>query len=358
MGDVNADGDLEVVITTQSDGDSALHVLDKTGDELPGWPKLFEEEVLTPASLADVDGPEDIEIVVASTEAEAGGTAGNIYVYKKNGTLLRHFHKADAAFPLRPIVGKFLKNGQHQVIVAEKLDDKLGWFLIYNVQGDTIYGNVTVRHSTICGVPTVDDVDGDDKYELLAPLVGGLMAYNLEDDTQVEGWTGGLAGEVCSPLVADINADGETDIAVGDGKAVYVFTTHAEYKGLPNLDWPSRRHDNCNAGLYDVAQPTAVEAYDYPGDEGGKLIVRWTPSMDDGLRSRRVANYMIYRSRAGGPFEHIATHAAGEPYYVDRGLENGVTYTYYLVATDGPGDALQTNYHFSQPSARASAAPE
>jgi hypothetical protein len=410
IGDVDADGELEIVITVKSGNTSVMHVLKKDGNAESGWPKTFEGVVLTPPVLADVDTPDDVEIVVAGTEP-GSPPKGHLYVYKSDGTQHRHFEKNNAEFPIRPIVGDFLQILGNQAIVPEKIDGELKWLLIYQIGYGTVYDNIQTSH-TITSAPTAGDVDGDGKYEVVVGMNGRIMAYNFDDLQPVPGWTGGLSGSVKSPVVADVNADGLADIVAGDGKAVYVMTTNTAYNGFPNdLDWIGPRHDNMNTGLFDIAAPTAVEAYDYPGDQGGVICVRWTKSMDDGLRSTRVQNYMLFRGesldypgdsggskplnlagynkkrREGGignragkvyeerkfkdydewsatrgremdiTYEKIAVLPAGTTYYEDDDVINGQGYNYYLVATSTSGQGpVGNNYRYSQPSASRTAA--
>ena len=410
IGDVDADGDLEIVMTVQSDDTSVMHVLKKDGNSENGWPKTFNGVVLPPPVLADVDTPDDVEIVVAGTEP-GYPPKGHLYVFKSDGTQHRHFEKIGAEFPIRPIVGDFLQIWGNQAVVPERIDGELKWFLIYQIGYGQVYDNIHTSHSISC-TPTAADADGDGKYELVVGMIDRIMAYNFDDFTQVDGWTGGLAGYVKAPVVSDVNGDGLTDVVVGDGKAVYVMTTNTAYGGFPNdLDWIGPRHDNLNTGLFDIAAPTGVHAYDRPSDQGGVIVVQWAPSIDDGLRSSRLQKYMLFRGQMGGDsddlggnwflkpvayrkklreggignrpgkiyekrkftgedewsaarggemdiiYEKIAVLPAGTTLYEDHDVVNGEGYDYYLVATSTSGEgSVGNDYRYSQPSVSKSAA--
>ena len=94
------------------------------------------------------------------------------------------------------------------------------------------------------------------------------------------------------------------------------------------------------------ATPTALAAADQAGDQGGVIVLTWTPSTSPGILDQRV-----YRSTAdGGPYTLIQTIGDNTTQVlVDVGLVNGVTYYYVVRAFNGTRDSAD--------STQASAAP-
>jgi len=83
-----------------------------------------------------------------------------------------------------------------------------------------------------------------------------------------------------------------------------------------------------------------------PLPEGGALHLRWEAVPDPNLLS-----YRIYRNTSGGDFTLVHETLNTTPAYVDRGLTDGVRYTYYVLSRNIMG-------RLSRPSPLASGVPE
>jgi len=68
------------------------------------------------------------------------------------------------------------------------------------------------------------------------------------------------------------------------------------------------------------APVTDLIAYDKNNDHGHAIILKWTPSADDGAGKKNVLGYSIHRSLSpNGPFEERGIAAAGDASYNDVG---------------------------------------
>jgi hypothetical protein len=84
------------------------------------------------------------------------------------------------------------------------------------------------------------------------------------------------------------------------------------------------------------APPTNVMGRDRPNDAGGRVIVSWTKSVDDGQGANSVEEYVISRSTAvDGEFEEIGSARKGTTEYVDIDTRDGVQYYYSVRASTG-----------------------
>ncbi len=84
------------------------------------------------------------------------------------------------------------------------------------------------------------------------------------------------------------------------------------------------------------APPTNVMGRDRPNDAGGRVIISWTKSVDDGQGTNSVQEYVILRSAAvDGEFEEIGTARKGATEYVDINTRDGVEYYYSVKAAAG-----------------------
>jgi hypothetical protein len=79
-------------------------------------------------------------------------------------------------------------------------------------------------------------------------------------------------------------------------------------------------------GLFAIAPPTGVKAYDTPDDRGGSMIIEWQLSPDDA----KIERYEIYRSENGIDFDKVSFIGRGRT-TIDDETKNGVEY-YYKVA--------------------------
>ena len=84
------------------------------------------------------------------------------------------------------------------------------------------------------------------------------------------------------------------------------------------------------------APPTDVMARDRPNDAGGRMIVHWAKSVDDGQGANSVQEYLILRSTAvDGEFEEIGRARKGSTEFVDINTRDGVDYYYSVKASTG-----------------------
>ncbi|UCG30331.1 MAG: hypothetical protein JSV53_00200 [candidate division WOR-3 bacterium] len=93
------------------------------------------------------------------------------------------------------------------------------------------------------------------------------------------------------------------------------------------------------AGIFALAPPTAVHAYDTPDDGGGAVTIEWQLSADD----MHLQKYEVYRSENGVDFEKVGLIGRGRNQIEDE-TEDGKQYTYKVAAV------ADTATVFSEPS--------
>ena len=407
VGDLDHDGNLEVVVCTESGTNAYLCVYGNDGNPKGTYfPYFFSGQKLTPPALADItdDGP--VEIVLASTLFSGGGwDNARYYVFDADGNKTVDESLDGYGISVTPAVGDFVPwpewPGKEVVLIGS---DPPNHHILARTAATGAYRNhIFMGDEVPTSAPTIGDVNHQSTNEVVIGCQGRLMAYDLACGAVpfAGQWDGTLYGDVSTPIITDLNGDTHCDIICGDGEALYAFTTTAFGGNPEDFDWIREGHDNLNTGLWDIAAPTGLVAEDYAEDQGGKILLAWTPSIDDGVRSNRVTNYEIYRTagEAGPPggdgdratmpgvskkmaegrlaaarrgeafltagaspgspaalgpnaadgdedsgiFALIATVPDGTFYYEDddngEGLENLFTYEYYIVATDGTHDS-------------------
>lgn len=90
------------------------------------------------------------------------------------------------------------------------------------------------------------------------------------------------------------------------------------------------------------APPDNVAVRDNPSDGGGKILVTWTLSADDGAGSNSVTGYEIFRAPTGpsgqardSSFAIVGVASPGATSYIDANVVDDIEYLYKVGATDG-----------------------
>jgi hypothetical protein len=245
IGDVDDDGTLEVVVAEGLDAvatKNRLYVLNATtgglekywsgADSIPGSISTVGSGWIHPPSLADLDGDDDLEIMIG-TEGPSLGYNGDT-----RAVVYDHFRLRNSCLDAIPVPGVNLASSSHG------------------------YVNSAV---------TVADLDFDTDPELLAgSSTFGLFMWNWDegDTCSAEpGWPITLFGEVdATPFVGDVDGDGLFEIiAKGLDGQVHLFDLGATYSSS-KVEWGQYGHDSHNTFRYD----SGVDAVGGP-PSGGTL---------------------------------------------------------------------------------------
>jgi hypothetical protein len=171
--DVDGDGLSEIVIGGHSlAGTSHVFLLDGDGTDLPGWPRPASWWVYAPPTIVDVDGDDELEILVGDQVLSPSPT-NKVYGWNIDGTNA-------TGFPIGPIdainaqvaVGDIDGDGDPELIWDDNVtvngsEGKLRGFHHdgSEIEGWPLITNGTPFFNTVC----LDDMDGDGDLELLAP---------------------------------------------------------------------------------------------------------------------------------------------------------------------------------------------
>jgi hypothetical protein len=260
LGDLNSDGDLEIVaaITSIAPGISGqVGIWQPDGTSFPGWPQsvdlldLTDNSELRTVVLADITGDGALDVIAGSnnnilgTSVPPGADVPNLYVWNHTGTL------AAGTWPARdgPAIlgtvaaGDLDGDGRMDVVVGRDYQ----WLFAYDPLGNAVPGwpietllphnggdqMVEPRIIHKRSMPTLADLDDDGIVECIVAgtrkLPGSELNMNTDllvlepDGTRRAGWetpasgTGFLGESVImdqAPAVADLNGDGQLDIVV------------------------------------------------------------------------------------------------------------------------------------------------
>lgn len=228
--DIDADGRNEVIQSSSASEEATVvsnallaaqtHIWDASGGAPNGWPQEVEDlPTYSSSAVGDVDGDGDYEVVTVTD------WAGMVYVWHaESGELLSgDWPKAlnpngtDGNYSIPcPTLADLDGDGDSEIIVAinpkRDREDRTG---LYVLQGD---GTILWQKPyDVCGLITAADLDRDRNVELVfcgyGPDDSGQSAYRTflvdHQGRRLQSWPGGTD---MGAVVADLDADGQMEI--------------------------------------------------------------------------------------------------------------------------------------------------
>lgn len=206
IGDIDKDGEYEIVATEGGYNNSKVHVWKTDGTEMYGWPVTLNDTIQTSPSLGDLDGDGDLEILQSSRDDKL------LYAWHHDGSLVN------------------------------------GWPVIIDAQ-------------QFINSPSIGDIDGDGITEVLtgygwySTWSGEIIALH-PDGTIVDGWPISTTGTIYGTVsIGDIDLDGQTEIAVGTAGTegspkVYLWDIEGSFQ-VNQVQWATFAHDFRRTSVYD-----------------------------------------------------------------------------------------------------------
>jgi hypothetical protein len=184
IGDIDDDGALEVVVgsgpTREGGNGRWVYAWNPNGSAVSGWPKYTAGDVLAPPALGDLDGDDDLEVVVGcGREFESPPDCTLLYAWHGNGVSVSGFPMSPGNFvqPYSPILADYDGDGAVEILVVDQ--DIMGLAIVNHngtLSGDTSFNVPSILYNP----PLVDDVDDDGKLEI---AMGGFAIYIYDTTT-------------------------------------------------------------------------------------------------------------------------------------------------------------------------------
>ena len=231
IGDVDNDGNSDVVVTLNGFSDIIAYSVNGTGaSEI--WRKDITSSDLstTSAAIGNVSGSANNEVIVAADN-------GVFALKGTDGSEIWHT-VTDPITHSSPVIGDIDNDGSNDIAIGSDT----GKVYAFDGSGNIMPGFPVSAERDVWSTPALVDLDGDGKKEIIVGSWDGNVHAWYSDGTIVNGFPIDVGSVISSsPVVADIDNDGDLELAIGaDNFNVYVWNLNVKYPPVVSINSPNQ----------------------------------------------------------------------------------------------------------------------
>jgi len=334
VGDLNGDGYLEIVSLKYQSvylfDTGQIWVYNYKGEVL--WiSENIERPFMCYPVLGDIDRDGSLEIII--------GGQGKIYAWHANGSTVSGWPKSTgnyngslSNFNDGIALGNIDNDDHLEIIVGNAWPSQGNVLFMFNDDGT--YVNKTpvknYRMSRVNSAPVIADINNDSKMEILMGLGFGpgsdeAMLGIWNDDGTVYDELGSLRIPHyirSTPSIGDIDGDGKMEIVAGSLKIICAWELPGSYDKKV-MEWPMLHHDRQHTGLYSIESNFKIYI---------KLLAGWNlitiPVQNNFYASTLAENITgcLMISYWNTTIQSYRSYVVGGPPSFDFPIENGIGY--------------------------------
>jgi hypothetical protein len=333
LADMDNDGVAELIVCSPND---SIYCLNGNGSRVPGWPISVIDagtNITASPAVGDIDGDGRPEVIIQNS-------AGRVFALNHDGSWMpgwpQWVSSNTTTTAPSPALADLNGDGKLEIVLAG-LDSKCYVFRYNGTQfpgWPQPYTTSTINRTTESS-PIVADVDGDGNLDIILGCEDGTLHAWKSNGVYVPGFPIQIHAYLRgTPVVYDFDLDGRLEIATSCwDKNIYIWDlTGAWYRDC--APWNGFHANIHNTGWKEEEPPTGweriVSSYRFTG---GGIELSW-------MVVPGVASWDLYRRTGDGDFEllafSLAPGASSIITYADMAVEEGVVYRYRLEADAHP----------------------